>query len=91
MHRSSPVTPSIHLPPGGCCLLSPSGSLPALLSGLLPKGRITCIAGRCGAFDFIRRCVVFLTAAGDLTGADCQASSTSIQVADGHKCQVTSQ
>ena len=65
MHRSSPVTPSIHSPPGGCCLLSPSGSLPALLSGLLPKGRITCIAGQCGAFDSIRRCVVFLTQQGN--------------------------
>ena len=65
MHRSSPVTPSTHLPPGGKSLLSPSGSLPALLSGLLPKGRITCIAWRCGPFDFIRRCVMFLTQQGN--------------------------
>ncbi len=42
MQTTSPVTPLMHLPPGGYRWVSPQGSLPALLSGSSPNGRMTC-------------------------------------------------
>ena len=42
MQTTSPVTPLMHLPPGGYGWVSPQGSLPALLSGSSPNGRMTC-------------------------------------------------
>ena len=42
MQTTSPVTPLMHSPPGGYRWVSPQGSLPALLSGSSPNGRMTC-------------------------------------------------
>ena len=42
MQTTSPVTPLMHLPPGGNRWLSSQGSLPALLSGSSPSGKMTC-------------------------------------------------